>query len=103
MFARLAVLALLALPFLAAAIPADPSARSGSGTYCCNSVAASSSKEGASILDTLPIDVGSLTGLVGLTCSPITVIGVASGDACSGTTVNCNTGGVGLGCIPVVL
>ncbi|KAJ7591626.1 hypothetical protein C8J56DRAFT_936017 [Mycena floridula] len=51
------------------------------------------------------INLSSITGLVGVGCSPITVIGVGNG-ACSTTTVNCQDNShseISLGCIPVTL
>lgn len=41
------------------------------------------------MLGLLGIVVDGIDALVGLTCSPITVIGVGSGNSCSGTTVCC--------------
>ena len=41
-------------------------------------------------LSLIGVNVQDIDVLVGLTCSPITVIGVGSGDTCSGTTVSCD-------------
>ena len=78
------------------------------------------------ILGLLGIDASTVSGLIGLTCSPISVVGVGSGSACSGTSVSCSNGivvsivnscysytdakmtmiaqgGIGIGCVPVSL
>ncbi|KAJ7578513.1 hypothetical protein C8J56DRAFT_1059978 [Mycena floridula] len=57
------------------------------------------------ILKSLGIDVSSITGLVGIGCSPITVVGAGNG-ACSTTTVTCQDNShsaISLGCVPVTL
>ena len=50
------------------------------------------SAAGAAILKTIGVDLSDLNVLLGLTCSPISVIGVGTGSACSGTTVSCSNG-----------
>ena len=44
----------------------------------------------SNVLSLIGVSVQDVNVLVGLTCSPITVIGVGSGDPCSGTTVSCD-------------
>ena len=51
-----------------------------------------SSASSAAILGLLGIVLQDLTGVIGLTCSPISVVGVGSGSECSGTTVSCSNG-----------
>ncbi|KAJ7574575.1 hydrophobin 2 [Mycena floridula] len=97
----------LALATLAAATPASRNvAPSSPGNQCCSSVQDASSPSAVTILKSLGIDASSITGLVGLGCSPITVVGAGSG-ACSSTTVFCqdNSHGnlISLGCVPVTL
>ncbi|KDR81102.1 hypothetical protein GALMADRAFT_60808 [Galerina marginata CBS 339.88] len=74
------------------------------GLQCCNSVQAANSPSLATIFALLGIVVGSVTGQVGVTCSPITVIG-AGGNSCSAQPVCCSNnsfnGAVALGCTPV--
>ncbi|KAF9558361.1 fungal hydrophobin [Agrocybe pediades] len=110
MFARTSVVA-LALPLLAAAsvLPRNdgPSNQCNTGTLnCCNSVQSASSSSVAGLLGLLGIVVGDVTGLVGLNCSPINVIGI-SGNSCSAQPVCCtgNTfnGLITLGCSPINL
>ncbi|KIP11842.1 hydrophobin, mutated [Phlebiopsis gigantea 11061_1 CR5-6] len=106
MFSRLTVLSVLTLTLFAAA---TPTARGGSGTptdACCSSTTPANSAEGAAALKSISVVLSDLNVLVGLTCSPITVVGVASGSTCSGTTVSCTNGvvdGIGIGCVPIIL
>lgn len=51
-----------------------------------------SSAAGAAILKAIGVDLSDLNVLLGLTCSPISVVGVGSGSACSGSTVSCTDG-----------
>ncbi|GJE88254.1 hydrophobin family protein [Phanerochaete sordida] len=105
MFAKLAALTTLALPLLAVATPAPLAARQ-SDVQCCNSTEDANSAAGTALLGLLGIAVQDVTGLIALDCSPISVIGVGSGSACSGTTVSCTNneaGGIGIGCVPVSL
>ncbi|EMD41208.1 hypothetical protein CERSUDRAFT_109835 [Gelatoporia subvermispora B] len=102
--------ALAGLATLAAATPAPwgSSGSSSSGTdLCCESVGAPSTNSGiASLLGLLGVVLQDIDVVVGVGCSPITVIGVGSGD-CSSTTVNCGStqvgGLVGIGCVPITL
>ncbi|KAI9060692.1 fungal hydrophobin, partial [Trametes sanguinea] len=74
---------------------------------CCNSVESASDPAAASILESLGIVVQDVSALVGLTCSPINVVGVGSGSSCSANAVCCedNSHGslISLGCVPVSL
>ncbi|KAG7439269.1 hydrophobin-251 [Guyanagaster necrorhizus] len=105
MFARLSAFTLLALPLLATAtvLPRQDTCASGTA-QCCNSVQSSSSSIVQTLLGLLGIAVGSVTGNVGLTCDPITVIGVGGTD-CSNQPVCCTdnsyNGIVALGCTPI--
>ncbi|KAI0093278.1 hypothetical protein BDY19DRAFT_923062 [Irpex rosettiformis] len=110
MFSRLASFTLLALPLLAVATPtavARGGAPSGGATTaCCDSTESANSAAGSALLSLLGIDLSDLNVLLGLTCSPISVVGVGSGSECSGTTVSCSNGivgGVGIGCVPISL
>ena len=86
MFTKLFTLATLAI--LAVATPAPNggnSSGSGSGScstgplQCCESVQAANSPAAATLLASIGVVVQDIDVLVGLTCSPITVIGVGSG------------------------
>ncbi|RPD64626.1 fungal hydrophobin [Lentinus tigrinus ALCF2SS1-7] len=74
---------------------------------CCKSVESASSLGGTLLLGLLGIVLSDLNVLLGLNCSPITVIGVGSGDACSANVVCCSNNNVGglisIGCVPVLL
>ncbi|KAG7441379.1 fungal hydrophobin [Guyanagaster necrorhizus] len=101
MFARLSAFTLtaLALPLLAVANSCS------SGTLqCCNSVQDPSSKAVQTALADVGVNVGDITVPVGLTCDPITVIGVGS-NQCSSQAACCTgnnyNGAVVLGCNPV--
>ncbi|RPD71287.1 hypothetical protein L226DRAFT_468823, partial [Lentinus tigrinus ALCF2SS1-7] len=58
----------------------------------------------ATVLKGLGISVQDVNALVGLNCSPITVIGVGSGE-CSGTSISCDNTqflpAVAIGCVPI--
>ncbi|KAJ7591622.1 hydrophobin 2 [Mycena floridula] len=96
----------LALATLAVATPTVRNDKPTSpGNVCCSSVQDASAPGISSILALLGINVSSVTGLVGLGCSPITVVGAGNG-ACSSTTVTCQDNShsaISLGCVPVTL
>ncbi|KAF8204755.1 hydrophobin-315 [Pholiota molesta] len=103
--------ATLALATLAAANPlrrdSSPSNQCNTGSLqCCNSVQSATSPSIATLLGLLGVVVQGITGQVGVTCSPITVIG-ASGTSCSEQPVCCTdnsfNGVVALGCTPINL
>ncbi|KAM5537115.1 hypothetical protein V8D89_009261 [Ganoderma adspersum] len=113
MFSRVATLALAALPLLAAATPLEvrggepPSSCSTGPIQCCNTVEKASDAGAAAILGLLGIVLQDLNVLVGLTCSPISVIGVGGSNSCSANAVCCQNNNVGglisIGCVPVQL
>ncbi|KDQ60486.1 hypothetical protein JAAARDRAFT_109771, partial [Jaapia argillacea MUCL 33604] len=74
---------------------------------CCNSVQDSTSLGVTSLAGLLGIDLSGITGLVGLTCSPISVLGVGNGGACTASPVCCENNSFGglisLGCVPITL
>ncbi|KAH9477480.1 sc3 hydrophobin [Psilocybe cubensis] len=71
---------------------------------CCNSVQAGDSDAVSSILGLLGIVLQDVTALVGLNCSPLSVIGIG-GNSCTAQPVCCTNnsfhGLVALGCTPV--
>jgi hypothetical protein len=106
---KLAALTTVAVATLAAATggSGSPSNQCNTGTLqCCNSVQAADSPTVSTLLGLLGIAVGDVTALVGVTCSPITVIGVGS-SSCSAQPVCCTNnsfkGVVALGCTPINL
>ncbi|KAI6144925.1 hydrophobin 2 [Pisolithus tinctorius] len=111
MFPRLAVVIAASFAVLAAATPVEVRGDSGDsqcngGTInCCNSVQDASSSSVTSLLGLLGLSAGSITGQVGLNCSPLTVIGVGSGASCTSQTVCCTgnsfNGLINVGCTPI--
>lgn len=77
---KLSALATLAVATLAVATPArrnEPAGQCSTGELqCCDSVQAANSDAVSKLLGLLGVVVQDVTALVGLTCSPISVIGV---------------------------
>ncbi|KAF5354399.1 hypothetical protein D9758_010749 [Tetrapyrgos nigripes] len=85
----------------------EPASQCNTGPIqCCNSVQKAGSDAVSSVLGLLGVIIDDLDVLVGLTCDPISVIGVG-GDSCSATPVCCedNTfnGVIAVGCVPVII
>ncbi|KAG6906771.1 hypothetical protein DXG01_012160 [Tephrocybe rancida] len=99
MFARLSAAILLALPLLAVADSCSTGEQ-----HCCNT-AQDAKSTNAFFMDSF-VGAGLLgaIGQVGLTCTPVTALGV-SGTSCSSQAVCCSNnnfnGVVALGCTPV--
>ncbi|KAI0350766.1 fungal hydrophobin [Trametes cingulata] len=117
MFSKLATAftAFTALAILAAATPAPNDSalearQSGCATgtlQCCNSVQSADSAAIAPILAALGVVLQDVNVPVGLTCSPISVVGVGDANACSANTVCCDDNSFGgllsIGCLPASL
>ncbi|EIW61046.1 fungal hydrophobin [Trametes versicolor FP-101664 SS1] len=113
MFSRAIALTFAALPLLAVATPlearndAPASSCSTGALQCCESTTTAGSKSAAAILGLLGVVVQDVTAIVGLSCSPITVVGVGAGSSCSADTVCCEDNSFGglisIGCLPVSL
>ncbi|KAL0948210.1 hypothetical protein HGRIS_010816 [Hohenbuehelia grisea] len=93
MFSRVAPASVLALPILAAAMAVvprtEPASQCNTGSLqCCNSVQSSKSSVVGLLAGLLGIVLGPLDVLVGVTCSPISVIGVG-GNSCTAQPVCC--------------
>ncbi|KAK7449197.1 hypothetical protein VKT23_013343 [Stygiomarasmius scandens] len=108
-FTRLASLA--AIITLAVATPTRRTGQPASQCttapiQCCDSVETADSPSASKVLAGLGIVVQDVIALVGLTCTPISVIGVG-GNSCSANPVCCENnsfnGVVSLGCVPVDL
>ncbi|EJD01673.1 fungal hydrophobin [Fomitiporia mediterranea MF3/22] len=73
---------------------------------CCNSVQKADSSAVTGILGLLGVVIQDINALVGLTCDPISVIGLGSA-GCSATPVCCenNTfnGLIAIGCVPIII
>ncbi|KAK0236362.1 hydrophobin-251 [Armillaria nabsnona] len=110
MFARIYALAFtlfFAMPLFVAgsAVPRGGTSGCTTGeTQCCQSVQSTPSDPVATLLGLLGVALGSIGANVGVTCSPISVIGIG-GNSCSAQTVCCEdnsfNGLVALGCTPI--
>ncbi|KAF9501085.1 hydrophobin 1 [Pleurotus eryngii] len=83
----------------------DPASSCSTGTLnCCNSSTTAEDKGIAGLLGLLNIVVSDITALVGITCTPITVVG-AGGTSCTSQTLCCDNNNFGgllaLGCVPI--
>ncbi|KDQ50535.1 hypothetical protein JAAARDRAFT_141872 [Jaapia argillacea MUCL 33604] len=110
MFSKLSIIlpAFLAILAVATPTPNEPASSCTTGPIqCCNTVESASSPAAASILKSIGVVVQDVNALVGLTCSPIDIVGVGSGSSCSASPVCCtdNSHGtlISIGCVPVTL
>ncbi|EIW61083.1 hydrophobin 1 [Trametes versicolor FP-101664 SS1] len=108
MFSRTLALTISALPLLAVATPLEARQDCSTGALqCCDSTETAGSAAGAALLGLLGIVVQDVNVLLGVNCSPITVIGVGAGSSCSAQAVCCEDdshgGLVSIGCVPVTL
>ncbi|TFK35244.1 fungal hydrophobin-domain-containing protein [Crucibulum laeve] len=108
---KLATLATVALATLATATPVRrtgiPASQCTTGpVQCCNSVQPASSTAVTTLFGLLGIVLQNLNVDVGLTCDPISVIGIGS-NSCNAQAVCCENnsfhGLVAIGCTPVDL
>ncbi|KAJ7449492.1 fungal hydrophobin [Mycena galericulata] len=105
MFSKLSVVVTSVLITLAAAIPTVTPVTPPTSDQCCQSVVSSSSTAAGQVLSVLGIDLGDITVPVGLSCSPITVLG----NSCGGVTTRCDApeiewgGLIAINCIPITL
>ncbi|KAJ7176372.1 fungal hydrophobin [Mycena crocata] len=106
MFSKLSIVVTSVLITLAAAIPTTtPPVTPPTSPQCCSSVESSSSSVVSALAALLGLDLAGLNVPIGLSCSPITVIG----NNCGGTTVTCDApekewgGLIAINCIPITL
>ncbi|KAJ7459603.1 hydrophobin 2, partial [Mycena galericulata] len=106
MFSKLSVVVTSVLITLAAATPwTTPPVTPPTSNQCCNSVVSSSSSAASAVAGLLGLDLDGLDVPVGLSCSPITVIG----NNCGGTSVTCDApdaewgGLIAINCVPITL
>ncbi|KAJ7209072.1 hypothetical protein B0H12DRAFT_1242914 [Mycena haematopus] len=104
MFSKLSVVVASVLITLAAAIPnTTPPVTTPTSDQCCSSVQSSSSSAVSAVAAVLGLDLSGLDVPIGLSCSPITVVG----NNCGGTTVTCDApqaawgGLIAINCIPI--
>ncbi|KAI0738361.1 fungal hydrophobin [Daedaleopsis nitida] len=111
MFSKLFTISTLAILAVATPTPGGggepPSSCSTGPIQCCDSTANASDPAAAGLLSLLGIVVQGVDVLVGLTCSPLTVVGVGAGGSCNAQTVCCEDnshgGLISIGCLPVTL
>ncbi|KAJ7732933.1 hydrophobin 2 [Mycena maculata] len=107
MFPKLSVVATSVLITLAAAIPNNtpPPVTPPTSNQCCASVVPASSSAASLVAAIVGLDLSGLLVDVGLSCSPITVLG----NNCGGTTVTCDAPEeewgslIAINCIPITL
>ncbi|KAF7363221.1 Hydrophobin 2 [Mycena venus] len=107
MFSKLSVAVASVLVTLAAATPTGiiPPITLPDSLQCCASVVSSTNIAASAVAALLGLDLTGLDVPVGLSCSPITVVG----NNCGSTTVNCDApdslwgGLLALNCLPVTL
>ncbi|KAK6997331.1 hydrophobin 2 [Favolaschia claudopus] len=105
MFSKLSIAVASVLITLAAAIPNSPPppVTPPSSPQCCNSVVSSTSAAASGVAALLGLDLTGLNVPVGLSCSPITVVG----NNCGSTTVTCDApeqewgGLIAINCLPI--
>ncbi|KAJ7455090.1 hydrophobin 2 [Mycena latifolia] len=116
MLSKLSVVATSVLITLAAAIPTTtPPVTTPTSPQCCTSVQSSSSSAVSTVAALLGLDLSGLDVPIGLSCSPITVIGnncehsELTRAASGGTTVTCDApekewgGLIAINCLPITL
>ncbi|KAJ7184873.1 fungal hydrophobin [Mycena filopes] len=106
MFSKLSVVVASVLITLAAAIPnTTPPVTPPDSPQCCSSVVSSTSTAASAVAALLGLDLTGLDVPIGLSCSPITVVG----NNCGSTTVACDApdkewgGLIAINCIPITL
>ncbi|PBK84622.1 hydrophobin 2 [Armillaria gallica] len=109
MFARTFTLLALSMAAMVSGLPASTvtGGSCNTGTLeCCKSVQSPTSSPIQTLLGLLNIPIGSVTAQVGLTCNPITIVGLGTTQCanqpacCTGNNYN---GLVALGCTPINL
>ncbi|KIJ25836.1 hypothetical protein M422DRAFT_192950 [Sphaerobolus stellatus SS14] len=100
----------LSAAILAAAtpMPNEPISQCNTGdAQCCNTVTTASNPSAAALIGLLGIVVQGVDAIVGLGCTPITVIGAGQGANCAQQPVCCTdnsfNGLINVGCTPISL
>ncbi|EIN05030.1 fungal hydrophobin, partial [Punctularia strigosozonata HHB-11173 SS5] len=84
-----------------------PASQCNTGSIqCCDSVQQATSPDATGLFGLLNIVLTELDVLVGITCSPLSLIGIG-GNSCSASPVCCENNSFGglisIGCIPIIL
>ncbi len=79
MFSKLTVFTVATFAIFASAAPTNASTNQCNvgKMQCCNSVTDHSSETGQAVIGVLGAVIGSVTGLIGANCTPITAVGLA--------------------------
>ncbi|KAF9005092.1 fungal hydrophobin-domain-containing protein [Cyathus striatus] len=81
-----------------------PSQCNTGSIQCCDSVQSASSSAVSSLLGLLGVVIQDLTVLVGITCSPLSIVGIG-GNSCTAQPVCCENnsfnGLIAIGCTPI--
>ncbi|KAF5351085.1 hypothetical protein D9756_008354 [Leucocoprinus leucothites] len=109
MFSKIALFVTSAFVLAAVAAPGGPiggSSCNAGPVQCCNTVQSAKDSSGPlqALLGLIGVNLADTTANIGVTCTPLSVIGV-SGNGCSAQSVCCENnsfkGVVALGCTPV--
>ncbi|KAF7290438.1 Hydrophobin 2 [Mycena chlorophos] len=100
------VFAIFALATVAVAVPnSTPTVTPPDSVQCCDSVVSSTSTVASLVAALVGLDLSGLNVPIGLSCSPITIVG----NNCGGTVVNCDSPTVeehnliAINCLPITL
>jgi len=103
MFPQFAILAFATLALATGAPPASQCQTAP--VQCCNSVEAAGAPGVSALLATVGVVLQDVNIPIGITCTPISVVGVGSGASCNSQAVCCDNnsfhGIVAIGCTPV--
>ncbi|PSS06881.1 hypothetical protein PHLCEN_2v3509 [Hermanssonia centrifuga] len=97
MFSPLTAYIALVLPVLAVATAVNVARQASCDTgpiQCCQSTETAGSASGAALLASIGAAVQDPSVLLGVNCSPISVVGVGSGSACNASPVCCQNNAV---------
>ncbi|KZT30242.1 fungal hydrophobin [Neolentinus lepideus HHB14362 ss-1] len=104
-FTKLAAIAAVATLAVATPTPQTVASCSTGSIQCCESVQSASSV--SSILGPMGITDLDPNTIVGLGCSPLTILGLGKGSSCTANPVCCENDsiatGISVGCVPVSL
>ncbi|KAF8869228.1 hydrophobin [Infundibulicybe gibba] len=107
MFSKAILLVAASFALLAAAnpVPDNTNSCNTENMYCCDSVQSTDTEAAKYAASLVNLDLTTVTGQVGITCSPTTVIGVGSGSSCSQQPTCCTgnniNGIIAVGCSPI--
>ncbi|KAF8187192.1 hydrophobin-251 [Pholiota molesta] len=106
MFSKLALFTAASMAVFVAAAPANIYDSCNTGpVQCCNHLQSSDTPGFSELLSLVGVSLSGITGQVGVTCTPISVIGGGASSDCTAQPVCCSNnnfnGVVALGCSPI--